>query len=192
MHVSTQQRILYAIAGSFLLGAGGALYWSTSEIAESDFASSRVATRRDAPRENPREAEGGHRDDDAARMLRGPLYDLPPPPSKPLVVATPRAKPPTPTRQLGLTLIGTIIDAHQSLAIVADASGEFDVKGIGDSLELEPKGVRIGRIDSEQITLLYQGSESTIRLIKDSNPVGSSGRGSGGRGGRGNNRRKNR
>jgi hypothetical protein len=61
-------------------------------------------------------------------------------------------------------LVGTIIEAEQSLAIVADAKGDFDVKGIGEPLELSPQGITIKTIEPERVTLSYRGRESTIEL----------------------------
>ena len=128
---------------------------------------------------------------DLARSLRGPLYDPPPPPiAAPQVRPTPRPKPTPTLPPLNLTLVGTIIDSEQSLAIIADAAGNFDVKGVGDSLELTPAGVRIGQIESEVITLEYQGRESTIRLDRDRLDREVSQR-PGGAGRQGNNRRRN-
>lgn len=183
MDISTQQRILYAIAGSCLLGTVAAVYWSTTGVRE--FVIPPTATKnRIAAVEDPIVAKAILSDANLTGALRGPLYDPPPPVAKPRVELPPAAKPtPPPKPQLDLTLVGTIIDAGQSLAIIADATGKFDVKGIGEALELSPEGVRIDQIESEQITLQYQGNESTIRLDKNKQPANE--------GKRANNRRRN-
>ena len=109
------------------------------------------------------------RDTDWSLSLRSPLYDPPPKPKPvaPRQIPKSKPKPKPPSRPaLNMTLVGTIIDAEGSLAIIADQSGKFDIKGEGDSLELSPSGVRIGQIESETITLEYQGATSTIRLEK--------------------------
>ena len=67
-----------------------------------------------------------------------------------------------------MTLVGTIIDSQQSLAIIADSSGKFDVKGIGESLELAPAGVLVETIDSETVNLRFRGKVSTVKIDKKS------------------------
>jgi hypothetical protein len=183
--IAAQQRLLYAIAGSFLLGTTGAVYWSTSAIAPAAVTVDRRANSPAVTGREPAPTPAAGADDDLLRSLRAPLYDPPPTPPTAPTNARPVPRPkPTPPPRLNLTLVGTIIDPDQSLAIIADADGNFDVKGVGDSLELKPAGVRIGQIESEAITLQYQGKESTIRLEKEaSRPTG------GGR--QGNTRRRN-
>ena len=56
----------------------------------------------------------------------------------------------THTAGSGGHLVGTIIQAEQSLAIVADATGEFDVKGIGESLELSPQGITVEQLNRSE------------------------------------------
>ena len=183
--IAAQQRLLYAIAGSCLLGATAAVYWSTSEIAP---AAVTVDRRVNGPAATGGESAPTHTagvDAVLRRSLRAPLYDPPPAPPKTPANVRPVPRPkPTPPPRLNLTLVGTIIDPDHSLAIVADADGNFDVKGVGDSLELQPAGVRIGHIEAEVITLQYQGREATIRLDREaSRPTGSKRQG--------NNRRRN-
>ena len=183
--ITAQQRLLYAIVGGCLLGTAGAVYWSTSELAPAGIPVDRRAN-------SPATTDGESSipsavgvDAALSRSLRAPLYDPPPtPPQRPPKVRPVSRPKPTPPPRLNLTLVGTIIDPDQSLAIVADADGNFDVKGVGDSLELQPAGVRIGQIKAEVITLQYQGNESSIRIDKEaSRPTGSKRQG--------NNRRRN-
>lgn len=180
MDTSNQQRLLYAIAILCLVGTAGAVYWSTAAIGTAEVSSPRPTTTDlpAAPSASVAEVTPGQ---SIARSLRAPLYDPPPskPPPKKTVRQTPPPKPVKP--KLKLTLVGTIIDANGSLAIIEDAQGKFDVKGEGDSLELTPAGVRIGQIDSDQITLQYQGAESTIRLEKKNAAKPSSNRRNNGR-----------
>jgi hypothetical protein len=167
MDIAAQQRMLYAIAGICLLGATGAVYWSTSDISPLRVAIDRRESGLPATNVDAMRARANGDEIDLARSLRGPLYDPPPPIAAPQIRPTPRPKPTPTLPPLNLTLVGTIIDPDQSLAIIADAAGNFDVKGVGDSLELTPAGVRIGHIESEVITLEYQGRESMIRLDRD-------------------------
>ena len=67
----------------------------------------------------------------AVRSVRGPLYDSPPPKPKPKPKPTPRPtpRPEPPPPRLEFKLVGTIIESGQSLAMIEDAEGNFDVKG---------------------------------------------------------------
>ncbi len=167
MDISTQQRLLYVLAACLVLGTCGAGYWATADVT--------VSTR---PRPMGPSAIGNGAKDSArndaidaptlATKLRGPLYDAPKQttPPKPVVVQ-PRVQAPPPKPKLKLTLVGTIINGPQSLAIVSDESGKFDIKGVGESLELEPTGVEISTIGSEKIVVDYDGDQTTIRLSKE-------------------------
>jgi type II secretory pathway component PulC len=112
-----------------------------------------------------------------ARQLRRPLYDPPaPPPARPPKPPTPVVAPAArPSPQLDVTLVGTIIEAENSLAILADSTGKFDVKGVGESLELSTEGITVQGIESEQVTLQYQGRRSTVTLDRSRKKAGSSG-----------------
>ena len=168
MDVTTQRRCLGILAAGLLTGTVGAVGWSVSGIESTPNAVS--SAKQTTPlTEIPRQPSSVRLDETvAARSLRQPLYDPPPEPPPPKPEPTPRvtekpAPPPAPPK-LDVTLVGTIIQPDQSLAIVADSTGEFDVKGTGESLELTPQGIIIERIESERVTLLYQGRQSTIEL----------------------------
>lgn len=163
MDLSTQRRCLGAITGGLLLGAVGAVAWSFSGIDPSDInpRSRSIRPRRaDTAAVERRVLE----DRIAAQSLRAPLYDPPPPPVR-AADAAPRREPASPpTAPLEVTLVGTIIQTDQNLAILADSSGKFDVKGIGETLELSPQGITVENIKSEQVTLRFQGRQSTLQL----------------------------
>lgn len=98
------------------------------------------------------------------RSLRGPLYDPEPTPPSP-----PKPRPPTVPRssekpKFNLSLVGTIIESNNSLAIIADPDGQFDVKAVGETLELAPAGIVITSIQAEQVTLTHQGKTTTLKL----------------------------
>ncbi len=186
MDIATQQRLLSCLAGTFLLGTIGAVYWSAAAIEPAGVAG-RPAGKQPVIGEEPVVSAPPADNTRLAMPLRGTLYDPPEPKPTPppTVKVQPKTTPPPSKPKLNLTLVGTIIQSDQSLAIIADESGKFDVKGVGEPLELSPLGVRIQKIESEQITLQYQGDESTIRLEKKS-----SGPKGGGGGRRANNRRR--
>jgi hypothetical protein len=93
---------------------------------------------------------------------------------------------------LEVTLIGTIIQSDQNLAILADSSGKYDVKGIGEPLELSPEGITVESIQSEQVTLNYQGRRSVVQLDRGFKRPGAAGKSKAGGGRRAKDRGKNR
>ena len=170
MDVTTQRRCLGVTAACLTAATVGAVGWSLRGI-EGDVTVVPSSPPTMTLDESPIEPIDPTFDKAiAARALRRPLFDPPPPPPpapepkpepKPKVVEKPSTpRPPA----LEVTLVGTIIEAEQSLAIVADANGDFDVKGIGESLELSPQGITIETIEPERVTLSFQGRESTIEL----------------------------
>lgn len=164
MDITTQRRCLTTLAGGLLIGAAGAIGWSFSGIDDSS-----PTPQQSAPQITPQttDLDSGNEASDAMLQiaLRRPLTD--PPPPKPRVVK-PRVIPAPPMPPaLKLTLVGTIIDSDNSLAIIADSAGEFDVKGVGESLELTPKGVSVTSIESEQVEVQYQGKKSTFKLNRE-------------------------
>jgi hypothetical protein len=186
MDLTTQRRCLGAIAGGLLIGTAGAILWSLSGIDASVMGHDPTQGQRVQPA-IPSEINAQPYDASiAAKSLRGPLYDPPPPPTQ--RVEQPKPPPSTPPKQtsLDITLVGTIIEASQSVAILSDSSGKFDIKGIGESLELSPPGITLKNIESEQVTVQYQGRESTLQLDRSrKKPTGGAG------GKRANNRRRN-
>lgn len=164
MDLTTQRRCLVTIAAGFLIGTAGAILWSLSEIDSLGGIDDRAQGQQVQPAIPSQRSSKPFDQRFAAQTLRAPLYD---PPSQ----RTPRVEPPQPPTiaparvpVLELTLVGTIIDDDHRYAIVADASGQFDVKGIGQSLELSPQGITLQTIESEQVTVQYLGRESTVQL----------------------------
>ncbi|MGI9474028.1 MAG: hypothetical protein ACR2NZ_20985 [Rubripirellula sp.] len=165
MDLTRQRRYLNLTAAGFLALTGGVAAWSFSRIDDTEAVAqsnrrnqSEVATT-GTSRTDPSAQQV------AAQSLRGPLYD-PPPPPPPRPQPPPRVEPTKPKAvpKLDVTLVGTIIEADQSMAIIADATGKFDIKGVGEPLELTPKGMIVGNIESEQVTLKFEGRESTVKL----------------------------
>ncbi len=168
MNVTTQRRCLGMLAAGLLAGSVGAVGWSVSGI-PTELEAASPSQSMTPPTEVPIPTTSSPPDESfAARRLRQPLYDPPAPAPTPAPPKTPaprvvEAPPPRPPK-LDVTLVGTLIESDKRLAIVADASGEFDVKGIGENLELSPLGITVEKIESERVTLRYQGRESTIEL----------------------------
>lgn len=166
MDVTTLRRSLNLIAAGLLAGTVGAVGWSLSGpgIETGPVVASTEATTV-ATELRPADVDATTQNELSARALRRPLYD---PPPQPVVAAPPQTKEvkpaPAPLPPLEVTLVGTMIEADQRLAIIADAKGEFDVKGVGESLELSPQGITVEQIESERVTLRYQGRTSTVQL----------------------------
>ncbi|TWU58430.1 hypothetical protein Poly51_12080 [Rubripirellula tenax] len=153
-----------------MVGAGGAVYWAFADLdqvasADQSKKSTGIATA-------PIDVESANIEttDVAMRSLRGPLYDPPAPPTRPAVTPPPpppRTVKPAAAPPLALTLVGTIIDSQGRVAIFSDASGKFDIKSAGDTLELTPDGVTIETIESDAVTLNFQGRQTTVRLVRE-------------------------
>jgi hypothetical protein len=180
MDINNQRRCLNALTAAMIAGACGGGYWAVSEIDVS--AADQVRGGAGTPLVLPIDDDSQESKSPLAmRSLRGPLYDPPTVAQRP---PTPAPKPPPtpPPRveskpRLDLRLVGTIINADRSVAIVSDASGNLDVKGRGETLELSPPGITIDAIDSQAITLSYQGRQSTIELDRTGGTSGGTGGG---------------
>lgn len=189
MTINTQRNALIALTIVLLVAAAAVGSWSFSSL--DDSARGIVRGTGDSLAEVAPSADPLSDFDPAlaSRLLRGPLYDPPPPRPQPKPTPAPEPPPPPPPPKLELTLVGTIIGSAQSLAIIADADGNFDVKGAGEELEFEsddiPNGITVERIESEQVTLDVQGRSTTVTLNREKQARG-------GGGNRANNRRRNR
>ena len=183
MDLITQRRCLNALAGGLVLCAFGAGVWSLSSLPQTESlsnGSARVAVSGEQTDSDTSAAE--YDPGRLATRLRRPLKDAPkvkPPPAPPVKRVTPPRQ--TDPPKLNFTLLATIIDAQQSLAVIADSSNNFDYKGVGESLKLSPAGVSIVSIETDQVTLTHNGRESTIKVDKSRKGVA-----------RGNARRNNR
>jgi len=184
MEVKRQQRYLSLAAACLLALAAIVVIWSVSAIEESDQS---IASGRRNPVIGLSElepADQAHSAGMVTRPLRTPLYDPPAKPQPPPEPTKPPAPQPKPAPKLNLTLVGTIIEADQSLAIIADATGQFDVKGVGEALEISPAGIVIAEIEAEWVKLKYRGQSAQLQLER------SKGKTKGNGGNRNNNRRR--
>ena len=186
MDITRQRRYLNLTAAGFLAAAGGVAAWTFSDIDETNATASDGGVNQSAVATIEPPSTDLPADRVAAQSLRGPLYD-PPPPAPPRPQPPPRVAPPKvqAAPKLDVTLVGTISEPDQSMAIIADATGNFDIKGVGEPLELTPQGMVVETIDSEQVTLKYQGRESTVVLERSKKNKAAGG------GSRGNNRKRN-
>ena len=164
MELQRQRQYLTLATACLLVFSAGIAYWAISGIGKSESVLPSVPPIPTSDSNNTEKHAFKIPTAMTQRKLRAPLYDPEPPPpvsTKPVVPITP---PPKPEPKLNLTLVGTIIESDKSLAIIADNNGQFDVKGIGDVLEIDPDGIAITNIKPEQVTLTYRG-RSTVLIL---------------------------
>jgi len=161
-----QQRQYLTLATACLLAFSAAVvFWSISEITESTPSSPVVPSGEISDSETISKSAFTIPAAMTMRQLRAPLYDTEPDPPKPPKPIRPAAPLPRPVPKLQLTLVGTIIESGKSLAIITDINGQFDVKGVGDTLEIDPNGIVITNIQAEQVTLMHR-SQSTVLTLE--------------------------
>ena len=164
MELQLQRRYLTLATTGLLLFSAAIVLWSVSAIDESSPQSSNLQRGQVA---KPKVTQDPDVTIPAAltkQQLRAPLYDPEPPPVSPTKPKPPAVDIPKTGPRLDWSLIGTIIETNNSLAIIADANGGFDVKGVGETLELAPDGIVITSIQAEQVVLNHQGKTTTLSL----------------------------
>ncbi len=65
------------------------------------------------------------------------------------------------TPDVGLRLVGTVIEQGRSIAIAIDRAGKLDFCREGDSLQLEPEGVRVETVSDNSVRVSFKGHAST-------------------------------
>ncbi len=193
MNLTTKRRLIQGAAGAFLVAALGSVVWSLKAVdattadngMSTSVANQRVSNlsnSRASSTQPPTNASKNGLAADFGLPLQRPLVDPPKvvrkpasPQTPPVAVIKPPPKPAAKPR-LNWTLVGTIIAADQSVAILTDADGKTDVRGVGEEVDLEPAGVRVQSIEGDQVTLDVQGNRQSIQLNRafDSSSQGSS------------------
>ncbi len=84
-------------------------------------------------------------------------------------VASPSIVKPAPVG-FGILLVGTVIEPSKTLALFRDDRGAFDLKGVGQSLDLVPAGAQVENIEPELATLRYEGREVKLLLAAGTTP----------------------
>ncbi len=174
MELQRQRHYLTITTACVLLFSAAIVFWSVSAIDDSSQQLPGLQTGHASTPEVSRDPEITIPTAMTQRQLRGPLYDAKPaPPPKP----SPPQPPPVKSHpKLDLSLIGTIIESNNSLAIIADANGEFDVKAVGETLELAPDEIVITSIQADQVTLRHLGKTTTLSLERtQKKPKGANG-----------------
>lgn len=185
MTITAQRNALMGATVLLIVASVGVVLWSLGSLESVATSSVQGNRERSTPQVPSTTTVANVNNKVAARSLRRPLYDPPPsPPRAPVKKPDPRPRTPPPPPSLNITLVGTILDAEQNFAILADADGNFDVKAVGESLELEPKGMVLKSVEAESVTVDHQGRVSTLKLDRSKKARAG--------GNRGNNRRRNR
>jgi len=86
---------------------------------------------------------------------------------KPPVVVVPPAvnqRPNVTRTDLGLRLVGTVLEGGNSMAIAIDRQGKLDFRKEGELFDLIPEGVRVESVLVDSIRVTYQGQDATWRL----------------------------
>lgn len=107
------------------------------------------------------------------RQLGGPLYDPPPeepiePPSEPepttVVEPAPPPRKKNRRKKAGLRVIGTLIEAGRSMAIIANAEGNIQLCGEGESIETAAGEGQVEKIELDEITLSLDDETLTLKM----------------------------
>ena len=97
----------------------------------------------------------------AGRKLQGPLKEEEKIVQTKATVTKPRTRTPLNPR---VELLATVIDPVRTVAIISDARGRTDLKGVGETLELMPSGLRIEKIEADRVTLSLRGQSIKVKL----------------------------
>lgn len=96
-------------------------------------------------------------------------------PAAPQPTRRPTPQPKPPKTDLGIRLVGTIVEDGNSIAIATDQSGRLSFQSEGNAFDLEPAGVTLRRITAADVTVSFEGQTLTMkvgeRLRRDSNTM---------------------
>ena len=67
-------------------------------------------------------------------------------------------------RDLEFRLMGIVLEAGKSQAIVTDANRQIDIRGRGESLELDPQGAIVKAIREDSILISIDGVDHALML----------------------------
>ncbi len=80
------------------------------------------------------------------------------------VVSTPTATQTPKSMDLGLRLVGTVIEKGGSMAIAIDRVGKLDFCCEGSSLQLQPEGVRIESVSTDFVNVSFNGQSASWQM----------------------------
>ncbi|MEM6468517.1 MAG: type II secretion system protein N [Planctomycetota bacterium] len=174
MDTKTQARLLYLAATMFasvsVLGVVWAIDPSTSKVPLAE-RSGDDGVRSSGESETTAEAPKRIADKTLDLSLQKTLYD-PPPPPKPKTtppkqapkVTRPAVTQPKTQPKLNWTLAGTLMGLDQPLAILTDATGNTDVSGLGEAVQLSPEGGVVREILPDRVSVEWNGATVSLPL----------------------------
>lgn len=173
MAQATPRQLRIVLTGTsvlFWLGALGAVYWAWRSPMPRV---SRVAMAvRQRPTALPSSSlEVASLEPLLNKRLRRPLYD-PPPPSKPTVAKTDRAKKNRQRRAAppDVQLIGTVLEEGRSVAILMDRQGQIELKESGQTLQTVIPGAKVTQVTRNEVHLDYRGQSMILRMEEPNQP----------------------
>lgn len=100
------------------------------------------------------------------RSLVAPLYPAPPkqvPKTKPKVVKqTPIPRKQNRQAEVGLRVVGTMIEPNESRAILVDSEGKIQLRAVGDSIETPVGDGQVDKIELKQVTISFEDGTLTL------------------------------
>ncbi|NND99088.1 MAG: hypothetical protein HKN47_17360 [Pirellulaceae bacterium] len=167
MNVRQTRTLIHAVSAMLVVAAIATLAWglSDSNSAGADALPSRPTG--DSIDETAAQTNQFLVSDVWRTKLRGPLVDPPKPKPRPSIVRTPPKKPTVvaaPIPPIEITLVGTILESGTGIGIFADADGKYDLKTVGETLDLEPTGMLVEGIEATKATVSLQGRQTTLQI----------------------------
>lgn len=177
MNLTRQRQLIYAATTGLVALSVAGVVWSLSSIdgPASDGATRIGPSRLRSTIAKSKPIDAAQKVNFDAPMLK-PLVDPVRPPVKPpprkVTPPPPKKTAPVPTQRLDWTLVGTIMDGDDSVAILSDAKGKTDVRRVGETVELLPAGAVVQRIQADQVSLKTRRGQSTLKLDRSFQSIG--------------------
>lgn len=165
MTVRSTRQLLNAIAATCAIVAVGVVMWAfgPASVPEPEPLKLRTAKQADG-QDQQAPVTSSQLMAVAAIPLRRSLIDVKPTTPKPQP-QKPRTRPTAPPVNPRFTLLATVIEAGRNVAIISDARGRTDLKGVGETLRLLPAGARVREIQSKYVTIEFQGRPIRLGLV---------------------------
>ncbi len=163
MTVRSTRQLLNAIAAACAVAAAGVVIWALQPATAAEPSPLKLRTVNESSQhEQQAEVPANELLAAASIPIRRPLIDPKPQPQKtrPRQARTPVARKVTPQ----FKLVATVIEAGRNVAIISDARGRTDLKGVGGKLQLLPSGASVREIQPDRVTIEFQGRRIPLQL----------------------------
>lgn len=162
MRIASMRKLLWLLGTSLLLGSGctvvWAICWPYDIPATTTSVRPQTATVRNTVQQEATQPTFADFEPYLDRQLRRPLVDPPP------ATTTPAASPTRPAPQLQIRLVGTILEAGRSMAMLTTPAGSIEVRGIGETVGEPPADAEVLDIGLNKAVLRYRGQSVTLEL----------------------------